>query len=59
MELMPYIKISDPPSKSIIDTGANKLFINIEIAENYFLEFIKRNIHYFLIFQTTTRDFYA
>lgn len=57
---LPYIKIANPPLKLLIDTGATKSFLNPEIAENYFQEFIKNEpFTISSIFQTTTRDLCA
>lgn len=57
---LPYIKISNPPIKLLIDTGATKSFLNPEIAEKYFHDCIKHEpFTISSIFQTTSRDLCA
>lgn len=57
---LPYIQISNPPLKFLIDTGANQSFINPEAVENFFPQvplnydpFEVTNVH------ATTRNNYS
>jgi hypothetical protein len=58
--VLPYIQISNPPLKLLIDTGANQSFIAPEAVDNYFSDFpilhepfVVTNIH------CTTKNDYA